>query len=143
MRVFIPKICFVAALAMLLGGLLALANDGVDAAVKRLSHVGLYALGGVGFAGTMTQGTLDFRLIMDQPEPVAEAAFAKLYESSNPQAKAYALTGMKRMNPERFKELLADAKNSTLKVQTGRGCILSTELLREIAEGLDRESPRN
>ena len=127
---------------LLLCGTLAAAEDPTDAAVKRLSRVGLYALGGVGFAGKVTQGTLDYRMLLEQPKPMAEAAFEKLYASGNPQARAFALTGMKKVNPARFKEMLVSAEDSTERVNTGRGCILSREPLMAIAMGLDREAAR-
>lgn len=127
---------------LLLCGTLAAAEDLADAAVKRLSSVGLYALGGVGFAGKITQGTLDYRMLLAQPKPVAEAAFEKLYTNGNPQARAYALTGMKKVNPARFKEMLVSAEDSTAMVNTARGCILSREPLMAIAKGLDREAAR-
>jgi len=124
---------------LLLCGTLAAAEDAADAAVKRLSSVGLYALGGVGFAGAITQGTRDYRMLLAQPKPVAEAAFERLYVSGNAQARAYALTGMKKVNPARFKEMLVSAEDSTAMVNTARGCILSREPLMAIAMGLDRE----
>jgi len=125
---------------LLVGRTLAVAEDPVDALVKRLSRVGLYTLGGVGFAGAVTQGTLDYRELLAQPQPVAEAAFEKLYASGNPQAKAYALTGMKKVNRVRFKEMLVSAEDSTEMVNTARGCVLSREPLMRIAMGLDREA---
>jgi len=124
---------------LLLCGTLAWADDLADAAIQRLSTVSMYAFGGVGFVGRITQGELDFRIVVAQPREVAEAAFEKLYASGNPQAEAYALAGMKKMNPARFKELVMLAEGSTQEVRTGRGCIISREPLRQIAQGLDRD----
>lgn len=135
MRMIIPK-RFLCAL-LLLCGVMAVAEDPLDEAVKRLSQAGIYALGGVGFAGGLTQATRDYMLISSLPKAEAEPIFVKLYATGNAQAKAYALHGMKQVNPARFKELAADAEKSTAMVGTGRGCVLSREPLSQIAAGLD------
>jgi hypothetical protein len=53
----------------------ALADDTVDAAVKRLSTVEHFAFGGVGFAGVISKGETDFKFVLAQPKPTALNAF--------------------------------------------------------------------
>jgi hypothetical protein len=111
----------------------ALADDTVDAAVKRLSTVEHFAFGGVGFAGVISKGETDFKFVLAQPKPTALNAFERLYAIGNPQGKSYALSGLKKLAPERFAELHARLAKSTDEVEVMRGCIISHERLPEIA----------
>lgn len=52
----------------------------------------------------------------------------------DPQGKSYALSGLKRLAPERFAELVATLSKSTEKVEVMRGCIVSHEPLPEVAK---------
>ena len=111
-----------------------LADDTVDAAVNRLSTVERFAFGAVGYAGVVSKGETDFRFVVAQPKTTALNAFEKLYAIGNPQGKSYALSGLKRLAPERFAELTATLGKSTDEVQVMRGCIVSHERLSEIAK---------
>lgn len=114
-----------------------LTDDPVDVAIKRLSAVEKFAFGGVGFAGVTSKGEIDFKFVLSQPEPVALTAFEKLYGIGNPQGKSYALAGIKKLNPSRFRELLATARGSTEQVAVMRGCIVSRESLGDTAKQID------
>jgi hypothetical protein len=125
------------ALFLLFCGTAASADKHIEAAVKRLGSVGTFAFGGVGYAGVTSKGEIDFKFVLSQPPPVALAAFEKLYADANPQGKSYALSGMKKLNPNRFKELLATLGASTDEVEVMRGCVISHESLREVAKQID------
>jgi len=114
------------------------ANDSVDAAVKRLSIVDAFAFGGVGVAGVTSKGEIDFKLVLAQPPSTALSAFERLYTAGNPQGKSYALTGIKKLVPKRFKELAATLEKSTEEVEVMRGCIISHEALRDVAKQIDQ-----
>jgi hypothetical protein len=124
------------AILFLLCGIAVHADDPVDSAARRLSNVEIFAFGGVGYTGVTSKGEIDFKLVLAQP--VALAAFEKLYATGNPQAKSYALSGIKKLNPSRFKDLLASVGASTDEVVVERGCIVSHESLREVAKQIDR-----
>lgn len=111
-----------------------LANESIDAAVNRLSTVERFAFGGVGFAGVTSKGEIDFKFIFAQPRPTALNAFEKLYAIGNSQGKSYAIAGLKKLEPQRFTELLAALEKSTDEVEVMRGCIVSHEQLHEIAK---------
>ena len=111
-----------------------LADDSVDAVVTRLSAVERFAFGGVGFAGMTSKGETDFKFILAQPRPIALNAFEKLYGVGNPQGKSYALAGLKKLAPQRFTELVTTLGKSTQEVEVMRGCIVSHELLSEVAK---------
>jgi len=124
------------AVLLLLGAAVAYADD--DDAMKRLSTVGIFEFGGVGYAGATSKGEIDFKLILAQPQTVALAAFERLYAAGNPQGRSYALSGIKKLNPRRFKDLLAVVEGSTDEVKVERGCIISHELLGGVAKQIDR-----
>jgi hypothetical protein len=111
-----------------------LADDTVDAAVNRLSTVERFAFGGVGYAGVTSKGETDFKFVLALPKPTALNAFERLYAIANPQGKSYALSGLKKLEPERFTELVATLAKSTEEVEVMRGCIVSHEPLPEVAK---------
>src|SRR5437016_13946888 len=84
-----------------------LADDTVDTALNRLSTVEQFAFGGVGYAGVTSKGETDFKFVLAQPKPTALKAFERLYAIGNPQGKSYALSGLKRLAPERFAQHVA------------------------------------
>jgi hypothetical protein len=108
-----------------------------DAAFKRLQTVKQFAFGGVGFAGRISQGELDFRRIIKQAPDKALADFERLYSTGTPETKAYALAAIKKLKADRFSQLVASAKSSPEMVETMRGCIVSREPLGTIAQQID------
>lgn len=116
----------------------AFADDSVDAAVERLSQVGTFAIGGIGFAGVISKGEIDFRLVLAQPEPTALNTFEQLFATDNPQAKAYALFGIKLLNPSRFRELMALTATSKEQVSVMSGCVGFRKPLRVLAKQIEQ-----
>jgi hypothetical protein len=119
-----------------------LADDTVGAAVNRLSTVGQFAFGGVGCAGVTSKGETDFKFVLTQPKATALNAFERLYAIGNPQGKSYALSGLKKLAPERFAELAATLAKSTEEVEVMRGCIVSHEPLPEVAKQIGQRKFR-
>jgi hypothetical protein len=115
-----------------------LADEAVDAAVNRLATVREFAFGGVGYAGIISKGEIDFKLVLNQPKPTALTAFERLYAIGNPQGKSYAFSGLKKLAPERFAELTGTLAKSTEVVYVMRGCIISHESLPAVAKQIAR-----
>jgi hypothetical protein len=115
-----------------------LAAHGADPNLDRLRGVKLFAFGGVGFAGAITQGEKDYYTILARP--TAEADFELVLSNSSPEGKAYALVAIRRLAPEKFKALSEPMRSSKAMVQTGMGCILMRlplgELVKRIEAGL-------
>jgi len=111
-----------------------LADNTVDAAVIRLATIGQFAFGGVGYAGVTSKGETDFKFALAQPKPTARKAFERLFAIGNPQGKSYALSGLKKLAPEQFAELIATVAKSTEEVEVMHGCIISHEPLPEVAK---------
>jgi hypothetical protein len=110
--------------------------------VNRLSTVERFAFGGVGYAGETSKGETDSKFVLAQPKPTALNAFERLYAIGNPQGKSYALSGLKKLAPERFAELVATLAKSTEEVEVMRGCIVSHEPLPEVAKQIGQRKFR-
>ena len=116
------------------------AQDTLSAAVKSIAKTGVFAFGGVGFAGKISQGEIDFRVIQSQPPAVALGSLEKIYAIGDPAAKSYALVGIRQLDGKRFKELLQSLEGSQEKVLTMQGCIIERHHLADVAKAIDAGS---
>ena len=116
------------------------AQDTLSATVKNLAETGMFAFGGVGFIGKISQGEIDFRVIQSQPAPVALASFETIYATGDPAAKVYALGGIRQLDQERFKEILRSLDGSQEMVFTMEGCIMERHRLADVAGAIDAGS---
>ncbi len=110
----------------------------LDSIVTRLAKIDSFAFGGVGFVLATSQGELDYRDIMSRKS--AQADFETVFRIGNSQAKCYALTGLRQLNPSRFESLAASVPLSGTCVEVTRGCITFSEsifdVLRQIQFGV-------
>ena len=111
------------------------ATQTVDTTFDRLAKVHLFAFGGVGYAGVTSSGEKDYRAMLARPSALAD--FERLYSSGNLQAKCYALVGIRKLNPQRFKELAQFSRSSKEQVGTMHGCVISAELLGAIIKQIE------
>jgi hypothetical protein len=106
-----------------------------DAVVERLAKVGVFAFGPVGFAAITSPGETDYRTVFNRTSALED--FEKLYSTGNLQAKCYALVGIHRLNPTRFRELIRPLLDSKETVNTMTGCILSREALGNVIKQIE------
>jgi hypothetical protein len=106
-----------------------------DAVVERLAKVGVFAFGPVGFAAITSPGETDYRTVSNRSSSLED--FEKLYSTGNLQAKCYALVGIHRLNPTRFRELIRPLLDSKETVNTMTGCILSREALGNVIKQIE------
>ena len=108
-----------------------------DAVLERLSKVKQFAFGPTGYAGVTSAGEKDFRTVLGRSSALTD--FEKLFGEGNLQAKSYALIGIHKLNPTRFKELARPLLDSKERVTTMKGCIISGEpfafILKQIESG--------
>jgi hypothetical protein len=116
------------------------AQDTLSATVKNITKTGVFAFGGVGFVGKISQGEIDFRVIQSQPAAVALASFETIYATGDPAAKSYALAGIRQLDRARFKEILQSLDDSQEKVFTMEGCIMERRRLVDVAKAIDAGS---
>ncbi len=106
-----------------------------DALIERFAKTGVFAFGPVGFAGITSPGEKDYRTVFNRTSALAD--FEKLNSDGNAQAKCYALAGIHRLNPTRFKELVQPLRNSKETVTTMSGCIMSRAALGDIIKQIE------
>jgi hypothetical protein len=131
------KLWFIAALLFLALFLAVPQATQPDAVLVRLAKVELFGLGPTGYVGVTSAGEKDFRTV--QARSSAATDFEKLFAEGNIQAKSYALVGIQKLNPTRFKELARPLLDSKESVTTIEGCIISDEpftyILKQIGSG--------
>jgi len=116
------------------------AQDALPTAVKSLAKTGVFAFGGVGFIGKISQGEIDFRTIQSQPPAVALASFETVYATGDSAAQIYALAGIRQLDEARYKELLRSLEDSQETVFTMQGCIMERHRLADTAKAIDAGS---
>lgn len=128
-----------AAAAILLGIFLSAASvqSPPADAVQRLSKTGVFAFGGVGFIGKISQGEIDFRAIGSQPPEAALKSFEEVFAGGDAAGKLYALAGIRTLNEKRSKELIKPLESSQQKVFTMQGCIMESTTMATIATAID------
>jgi hypothetical protein len=111
--------------ALLLAAAAAQSGGSSDSTFERLAKVDRFAFGGIGYAGVISQGEKDYKVIFSRPSAMAD--FERLLLVGNSQAKGYALVGIRALGPSRFKELSHSMRDSKEGLLTEKGCIVSHE----------------
>jgi hypothetical protein len=115
-----------------------------------LQRIGMFALGGIGVAGTMSEGERALREILKQPDALAR--LEALVANGSPAGKLYALLGLRIRDRAAYERALEKCRALDAKIETACGCMLSQEsvrdLMKEIERGqwdgfLDRKWPEN
>ena len=108
----------------------------------------MFALGGIGVAGTISSGERALREILEKPDAVAQ--LERLLTNATPAGQLYALLGLRMKDRAAYNRAVLKLKSSDAKVETARGCMLSQDpfgdLVKEIERGqydtfLDRKWP--
>lgn len=121
------------ALPALFVAVAAQATEPKDDALLRLEKVTIFAIGPVGYAGVMSGGERDYRLIMTNSPERALQLLNDVYAKGDVQGRAYALVGIRKLDPARFQELYLALSSSKDMAQVESGCIVSSRKLQEIA----------
>ncbi|MEY2528231.1 MAG: hypothetical protein QOJ05_321 [Verrucomicrobiota bacterium] len=117
-------------------------------AEENLAKASMFALGGIGVAGTMSQGERALRELLEKPDAVAQ--LERLLTSATPAGRLYALLGLRVKDRAAYQRALEKYRANDSKVETARGCMLSqgpfVDLVKEIDRGqydafLDRKWP--
>jgi hypothetical protein len=121
--------------AVLLGTAASQSGGPSDSTFERLAKVERFAFGGIGYAGVISQGEKDYRAILSRPSAMVD--FERLLSVGSPQAKGYALVGIRALDLDRFKELSHSLHDSKEGLLTERGCIVSHESLRTVLNRIE------
>ncbi len=112
-------------------------------AYEGLVAVQSFAFGGVGFAGTISQGEKAFRTVLASTNGLS--LFRKALARGTTEAKLYALCGVHRLDPRSFESASRDLVSANPKVSTITGCLVGREeaatVVKQIAAGRYGEPP--
>src|SRR5438067_12273281 len=97
----------------------------------------LFALGGIGEAGTMSEGERALREVLKESD--VPARLEKLVSDASPAGQLYALLGLRLRDRAAYERALAKLRPTDAKVQTAGGCIMQRESfgdpVKELARG--------
>lgn len=100
-----------------------------------LRKAGSFALGGVGVAGTMSEGERALREMLNQPDVVARLESA--LPNASPAGQLYALLGLRLRDRAACERALEKYRANDATVQTMRGCILQQESFRDLIKQIE------
>jgi hypothetical protein len=122
-------------IAMLVSIGFAVGQESADAALDRFAKIGIFAFGGVGYAGVRSKGETYYRVVYSHPSALAE--FGKLLVVGTPAAKLYALTAIRRLDPKHFGQVARPFRDSDEDVAMEVGCIIHHEKFGVILKGIE------
>lgn len=109
---------------------------GEPSSVKKLEKTRVFAFGGIGYAGTTSEGETAFHSIF--ASETAEGDFLRLLKAGNPQAKCYALVGLRLKSRAAFTEHVKPFITSKSEVRTCSGCMMSTLPMSSVVPSIQR-----
>ncbi|MFV1994824.1 MAG: hypothetical protein ACC661_05255, partial [Verrucomicrobiales bacterium] len=105
-----------------------------------LKDIQYFAIGGVGYGGRTSGGEAALRKLLNAPD--AREVFENLLKDATWEGQCYALLGLSRVAPERFRVLWKEGKRGGFKdqkIQRRSGCLgyqqAKSEVAAEIAAG--------
>jgi len=114
------------------GTLNAAAMSSADSILRKTAS---FALGGVGVAGTISEGERALREVLKQSDAVAQLEVL-LPEASGP-GQLYALLGLRVRDRDAYRRALVKYGQRDASVQTMRGCILQQEPFSALVKQID------
>lgn len=111
------------------------ANDRARAAAQQtLAHVSFFAIGGVGFAGSRSEGEEALRSLLKEKRAVP--VLRELLQTATPEGKLYALLGLAVAAPQEFARQVPAYLSSATPVHVMRGCLASQDTTANIVKPL-------
>ena len=101
-----------------------------------LQKTALFALGGIGVAGTMSEGERALREVLKESDVAVR--LEKLVSNSSAAGQLYALIGLRLRDRAAYQRAVEKCQTVDAKVQTARGCMLQQESFRDLVKEMDR-----
>ncbi|SRR6266436_2262015 len=95
-----------------------------------------FALGGIGVAGTMSQGESALRAIADQPDAVTQ--LERMLPHATDAGRLYILVGLRTRDRSAYKRAFDSYSKHDSTVETVRGCMVSRESFQALMREIDR-----
>ena len=103
--------------------------------VSSLAGENVFALGGVGVAGTMSGGEKDLRALLKEADAVKQ--LQSLLKSASPAGQLYALLGLRLRDRPAYEEAVAAFRKRSDEVSTLHGCIMMKETMDNIVKQIE------
>lgn len=107
-----------------------------DKAYEYVKTAGHFAIGGVGIAGVTSRQEAAFRLLLTQPEPVAQCQ--KLLTEATPAGQFYGLLGLRLLDQKAFAAALPAYENSKADIPAMSGCIAFPRKAADLASKIEK-----
>lgn len=107
---------------------------GDKAAAKTLAEIPLFAFGGIGIAGTTSNGEVAFNNVFASENAAAD--FAQILKTGTAQAQCYALVGLRLKDRATFDEQVKHFASSKQEVQTCAGCMMSKQPMSSVVANI-------
>ena len=103
-----------------------------DKAYERLMKTDVFVFGGVGFAGTTSEGEKGFHVVLASTNGVE--VLRKVLKDGTREAQMYALCGLRKLAPDDFRTEAEriGAEKATVKMMTG--CLMFEEPVSKVVE---------
>jgi hypothetical protein len=94
-----------------------------------------FALGGIGVAGTISQGEAALRTILDKPDAATE--LEKMLPHATDAGRLYILVGLRIRDRSAYKRAFDSYSKHDSTVETVRGCMISKESFQAVMREID------
>jgi hypothetical protein len=128
------KKAFWIVIPILLGAIVSFAGER-SSAESILEKTSSFALGGVGVAGTMSQGERALREILKEAD--APVRLERMLPNASPAGQLYALLGLRLRDRAAYQRVLPKYGANDAKVETARGCMLGHESFRDLVKEIE------
>jgi hypothetical protein len=109
---------------------ISLATSSENPAARDLAAAKLFALGGVGAAGIMSEGERNLRAVLGQSD--ASQQLQAALGHATPAGELYILVGLRRCDPAAYQKVIDSVARPNDDVEIARGCMISREPFRQL-----------
>ena len=107
-----------------------LAAASENSAARDLAAAKMFAFGGVGAAGIMSEGERNLRAVLQQSDASLQLQGALGYATLA--GKLYILVGLRRCDPAAYQKVIDSVARLNDDVEIARGCMISREPFRQL-----------
>jgi len=100
-----------------------------------LARENVFALGGVGYAGTMSSGEKDLRAILKEADAVQQ--LQSLLKRASPAGQLYALLGLRLRDRPAYEQAVPEFRKRSDVISTMHGCIVMKEKIDGIVKQIE------
>jgi hypothetical protein len=104
-------------------------------AARDLATAKLFAFGGIGVAGLMSEGERNLRAILQQTDASQQLQSAAGH--ATPAGKLYILVGLRRCDREAYQKVVDSLGRPKDDVEVARGCMISREPFRQLLSEIE------